>query len=261
MANANVNLPASAAQRGQPGVSPTPAAKKEAIKVSPARPSPTNVIKLEMEANKAAINGLQTGFSNLSTQLSGLMNLIQLQTQQQAVQSIPAPVGRPVQQQPVQNRPQPVQMQQQVQQVSMGGPIIDRSEAGQQSRAENCACCGQRRRDGTVALDTGEYIASGMTTAWLKLQPTVLVNLADDGFRSTYQVSGQWLADTLSKRARDERATSVPGFLSGERSSQHPTVRLVSALVRRATKDEEATQYATRVLSAAANLQSEGYSL
>ena len=87
------------------------------------------------------------------------------------------------------------------------------------------------------------------------------MTLAADGHRQRYQVSGQWLADELSKRQRGERATSVPGFLCGEPSSAHPTVRLVEPIMRRATETEEMAQYAKRVLAEARRLQEQGYTL
>lgn len=264
MANANQNIPASPAQRAQPGTNAGTTAAKPATTT---RPSPTAAIRAELDQNKASINALQTGVSNLSGQLTGLMQFLQNQqqvAQQPVIPQQTAGVVRPIVRpaagpipSPVNNGPQPVSFIPN----GNGQTIIDRSEAGPQSRADNCACCGQRRRDGTVALNTGEYVASGMTTAWLRLQEGILVHLADDNFRQVYTVSGQWLADTLSKRQRDERATSVPGFLCGERSSNHPSVRIAQAIMRRATKDEEQTQYATRILRAAQAIQAEGYSL
>src|SRR5690606_36561132 len=127
----------------------------------------------------------------------------QQQPQPQMAQGIPSQPSAIIPQQPV-----PTGMVEQPQNL-----VINRQEAGRQARFENCACCNQRMRTGTVSLATGEYVASGLTTRWLQQQQSIIVTLASDGHRQKYQVSGQWLADELSKRQRGERATSVPGFL------------------------------------------------
>jgi hypothetical protein len=273
--NQNQNIPASPAQRAKP---PEKGNTTTATAPAASRPSPTALLKQQLDAQAGSITALQGGMSSMSQQLAGIAALLQNFQQPQA------PVNQTIPQQPtipvagiVSPRPSLQTVPQQVgihqsnggpQPVSLGipqnGQVIDRSEAGPQSRSDNCACCGQRRRDGTVVVATGEYVPSGMTTAWLRLQPEVIITMAKDNHGIAYKVSGQWLAEELNKRERgdrSERATSVPGFLCGERSSQHPQYRLVSAIMRRATKDEEATQYATRVLRAARSLQNEGYIL
>lgn len=122
-------------------------------------------------------------------------------------------------------------------------------------RFNTCAMCGGRDYRGTVSLETGEYIASGMTPSFLKNLPAVQVII--NGNRST--VSGAWLHSEVTTRrplpgGMRERATSLPGFLCGEPTSAHQTVSLVAPLLRRATEDEEVVQRVTRVANWANNL-------
>lgn len=254
--NGNANVPASAAQRLKPNAS----IQKQAEK----KPTAATILADRLNKNEEAIG-------DISNKLNLLLQTLQGQGQQAHQPQVAQPQGI-VQPSSVQQQVQPVQMFQQQQAQPVGitptgvvqqpqNLVINRQEAGRQSRFENCSCCNQRMRAGTVSLQTGEYVASGLTTRWLQLQQGIIVTMASDGHRQQYQVSGQWLADELSKRQRGERATSVPGFLCGEPSSAHPTVRLVQPIMRRATETEEAQQYASRVLAEAARLQQQGYSL
>lgn len=253
--NGNANVPASAAQRLKPNAS----IQKQAEK----KPTAATILADRLNKNEEAIG-------DISNKLNLLLQTLQGQGQQAHQPQVAQPQGI---MQPSVSLQQPVQtfQQQQVHQPVGINPtgvvqqpqtlVINRQEAGRQARFENCACCNQRMRAGTVSLQTGEYVASGLTTRWLQLQQGIIVTMSSDGHRQQYQVSGQWLADELSKRQRGERATSVPGFLCGEPSSAHPTVRLVQPIMRRATETEEAQQYASRVLAEAARLQQQGYSL
>src|SRR5690606_4854609 len=168
-----------------------------------------------LDKSEAAIEDISSKLNLLLQALQGQQN-----PQPQMAQGIPSQPSAISPQQV--HQPVPTGVVEQPQAL-----IINRQEAGRQARFENCACCNQRMRTGTVCLQTGEYVASGLTTRWLQQQQSIIVTLASDGHRERYQVSGQWLADELSKRQRGERATSVPGFLCGEPSSAHPTVRLV----------------------------------
>lgn len=152
-----------------------------------------------------------------------------------------------------------MQMQQQQHHIPQQQAPYNRQQAGSQSRSSNCACCNQKRRTGTIDLRTNEYIASGLTTAWLQQQQGIIVTLSAEGHAIPHQVSGQWLSDELKKREYDPitnkrgRATSVPGFLCGEASSQNPRIRLQQPILRRATDDEEEQQYKSRLLKATLN--------
>lgn len=132
---------------------------------------------------------------------------------------------------------------------SLDGQAFIISPTGQgPGRFNTCAMCGGRDYRGTVALATGEYIASGMTPSYLKglNQVDVIIN------GQQQRVTGAWLHAEVSTRrplanGMRERATSLPGFLCGEPSSAHHSVSLVSPLLRRATEDEEMVQRVTRV--------------
>lgn len=246
--NRNANVPASAAQRLKPNADIQKTAEKTAEKKRAA----ATLLADRLDKSEAAIEDISSKLNLLLQALQG-----QQQPQPQMAQGIPSqPSAISPQQvhQPAGIIPTGVVEQPQ-------NLVINRQEAGRQARFENCACCNQRMRTGTVSLATGEYVASGLTTRWLQQQQSIIVTLASDGHRQRYQVSGQWLADELSKRQRGERATSVPGFLCGEPSSAHPTVRLVEPIMRRATETEEMAQYAKRVLAEARRLQEQGYTL
>lgn len=124
-------------------------------------------------------------------------------------------------------------------------------------RLGDCACCGQRLRIGTIDLRTGEYIPSGFTTQWLAHQNGITVLMG----QQAYTVSGEWLITELKKRTIDPntgqrgRAISIPGFLCGEGSSTHATIKLAQPILRRATTSEEQAKYRERVLAEARRIQ------
>lgn len=238
-----------------------------------AQPIPSQASGVAGGTEDARVARLESVVGSLSSQMGQLIEAVKTASHQPRYQETvtpPVQAGpQPIQHQPVpiqpagitqQSGPVPVAMEagDDQQEVAQAPAVHPRAEGGRQARFDTCAACGQRIKLGTVALSTNEYVPSGMTTKWLRLQQNILVRLGEDNFTKTYQVSGNWLADTLAKRQYGERATSVPGFLCGENTSQHPTVKLVQPLMRRATDDEERAQYAGRVMNEARRLQEAG---
>lgn len=238
----------------------------------PAQPIPSQPSGVAGGTDDARVARLESVVGNLTSQMGQLIDAVKTASHQPRYQETvtpPVQAGtQPIQHQPVAIQPTGITQQGQdpvaleagddQREVEMAPAVHPRAEGGRQARFDTCAACGQRIKLGTVALSTNEYVPSGMTTKWLRLQQNILVRLGEDNFTKTYQVSGNWLADTLAKRQYGERATSVPGFLCGENTSQHPTVKLVQSLMRRATDDEERAQYAGRVMNEARRLQEAG---
>jgi hypothetical protein len=240
-------------------------------------PVPVGPIGTTQDAESARLNTLAAQVQDIRSGMAQLVDTVKNLVHQPRYQETVAPPHQqvagiaptqPVPMQPAGVIQSPTQMVQQQLPIPVEGGQPDeaeqqpavgaRSEGGRQARFDTCAACGQRIKLGTVDLKTGEYVASGLTTKWLRAQTGILVRLAEDGFTKVYQVNGNWLADTLVKRQMGERAISVPGYLCGESSSTHPTVKLVSAVMRRATDDEERRQYAARVLTESNRLREQG---
>lgn len=263
------------------GIQPQPVMAQQG---APGGPVPIGPIGTTQDAEAARLNTLATQVQDLRGSVSFLVESMKNLAHQPRYQETVAPPGGAVQNpvtypvagvqaQPVPMQPtgliqSPAQAMQGALSIPVEGgrpeeaerePAVGaRSEGGRQSRFDTCAACGQRIKLGTVDIRTGEYVASGLTTKWLRAQQNILVKLQEDNFTKVYQVNGNWLADTLVKRQYGERAISVPGYLCGESSSTHPTVKLVSPLLRRATDDEERQQYAARVVTEARRLQEQG---